>query len=133
MNGDTNYDEFGNYIGPDLDSDLSEDDYDDYNPNDSAQNSGVGAANQAAMELQNDDIDSEMMEMAISNPEAAAEARATYLATQNGSRHINSNAIVLAEDKQYYPRRFRCLWCGCRNFGGRGRRSTINKTNNSTY
>ena len=103
MNGDTNYDEFGNYIGPDLDSDLSEDDYDDYNPNDSAQNSGVGAANQAAMELQNDDIDSEMMEMAISNPEAAAEARATYLATQNGSAHINSNAIVLAEDKQYYP------------------------------
>jgi len=102
MEGDDNYDEFGNYIGPDLDSDSSGDeDYDQSPDQDSSRSNGMGAAHQAAMELQADDLDGPMMELAVSNPEAAANARAAYLATQNQT--IDSNAIVLAEDKQYYP------------------------------
>jgi 116 kDa U5 small nuclear ribonucleoprotein component len=98
MDGDDNYDEFGNYIGPDLDSDTSDDE--DYS--DPSRASGTGAAEQAAMELQNDDLDGPMMELAVTDPEAAASARAAYMATSS-SNTINSNAIVLAEDKQYYP------------------------------
>ena len=98
MDGDENYDEFGNYVGPDLDSDESSDD--DYANQDDSRRTGMGAANQAAMELQNDDLDGAMMELAVSNPEAAAEARASFLAAGTTA---SQSAIVLAEDKQYYP------------------------------
>lgn len=109
MESDDNYDEFGNYIGPDLDSDLSDEEDDEYSTGnyddvqDSAKSSGSGAARQAAMELQGDELDSSMMELAVSHPEAAAEARAAHLAAQSNPTQINSNAIVLAEDKRYYP------------------------------
>ena len=111
MDGEDHYDEYGNYIGPDLDTSSDEGSEpeggslaggdDGYGNSDEARSGGLGAAASFAADMiQRDNIDGPLVRMDLTVVDADASAQQ---APPNGSYGVGSNAIVLAEDKQYYP------------------------------
>lgn len=82
------YDEFGNYIGPELSESESEDDDDQLDVDDGSVESGEGGAALAA-------LDGQALAEYGARPGEGAEAVSAAAAEED--------AIVLHEDKQYYP------------------------------
>ncbi|KAH8088033.1 P-loop containing nucleoside triphosphate hydrolase protein [Filobasidium floriforme] len=91
------YDEFGNYIGNDLDSDddVSEPEIAQASTSAQGQNGNAGQA-QAPLEGYDDDEDAEMMDLDPQNG-------VMQLQTMAGVGTNPRNQIVLHEDKKYYP------------------------------
>jgi U5 small nuclear ribonucleoprotein component len=105
MDGADHYDEYGNYIGPALDTSSDEDSDADLSmgglQSDAAADEGGAAASAFANDLlQRDDIDGPVVRMDLTVVDSDALAQR---APPPGAYGVGSNAIVLAEDKQYYP------------------------------
>ena len=103
MDGEDHYDEYGNYIGPDLDtsSDEGSGQEDGYGNSDEARSGGLGAAASFAADMiQRDNIDGPLVRMDLTVVDSDASVQQ---APPSNSYGVGSNAIVLTEDKQYYP------------------------------
>ena len=100
---ETLYDEFGNYIGPDLD-----DDDDVGNEQDNAASffslQSNGGSTLKSGSLLEDNGESDGSSMSSSGDDHAGEASTGALVPRNGRElAVASDAIVLHEDKEYYP------------------------------